>query len=238
MERRLILAVGVMSVVIGVSACGGDDGTGDTLAPLPTTATTSTVGPSTLAPLPTTVVPAASTTSTSAVETTTTSVAPAEQLILRGDGLGDAMLGVDGSSAVDYITKLIGDPTDDTGVIAPAGEYEKCDGTKLRVVEWGDLRIYTGDESPFGSGRVHFYGWQYGPVSGALPVPLGPATDGDVTLGSTVNELLAVYPAADIFTDQYLGVGADLEPGLTAVLTDDTGAGVVLALYGGATCGL
>lgn len=237
MKPRVMFAIGLVSGVVALSACGGDDGSGTSLAPLPTTATTTTVAPSTLAPLPTTLVPDASTTTTTVSETTTT-VSPAEQLVLRGDGLGDLMLGVDGASAIDYIKKLIGEPTDDSGEVAPVGDYVKCDGTRVRVVSWGDLTVFTGDESPFGSGRMHFFGWQYGPVAGALPEPIGPTTDGDITLGSTVNELLRVYPSADIFTDQYLGVGADLEQGLTAMLTDDTSNGVVVALYGGATCGL
>ena len=236
-NRRMLVAGAVIGALV-LAACGGDDGSGTSLAPLPTTATTTSVAPSTLAPLPTTLVPDASTTTTAAVAETTTSVSPAEQLILRGDGLGDLMLGVNGAAAIDYITTLIGNPTDDSGEVAPEGDYVKCDGTRVRVVSWGDLTVFTGDESPYGSGRMHFFGWQYGPVKGALPEPMGPATDGDITLGSTVNELLRVYPSADIFADQYLGVGADLEQGLTAMLTDDTSNGVIVALYGGATCGL
>ena len=239
MANRTVFTIGVVTALFGTAACGGDDGSADTLAPLPTTATTiaTTVAPSTLIPLPTTLAPGTSTTTSIVIETTTT-VPPAEQLVMRGDGLGDVLLGVNGAAAVDYITKLIGSPTDDTGEIAPEGDYVKCNGTKVRVVTWGDLKVYTGDESPYGSGRMHFYGWQYGPVQGSLPDPLGPTTDGDITLGSTVNEILAVFPAAEIFNDQYLGVGADLDQGLTAMLTDGTGNGVVIALFGGATCGL
>jgi len=233
--RTFPLAVVASLVLV---ACGGGDGGPDTLAPLPTSAgatTTTVVVATSLAPLVTTT-STTSTSSTSAAPTTTT-LPPGLELILRNDGLGDVLFGVAPEGAVSYVSSLLGAPNRDTGWGPNVSDYGVCPGTRFRAVVWGDLALLFGDESEFASGVDHFWGWQYGPVTDIEAVPVGPATDGLVSIGTTVAEILRVYPSAEIFTDEVFGARFELEPFLGGALSDDSLNGEVQALYGGIVCG-
>jgi len=108
--RHSIRSVAVATILgTVVVACGGGDSSSETLAPLPTTATT--IPESTLAPMSTSVAPESSTTSTSS--STSTTVSPAEQLVLREDGLGEVLFGVDADQMIAYVTQLLGKPSSD-----------------------------------------------------------------------------------------------------------------------------
>jgi hypothetical protein len=165
-----------------------------------------------------------------------TTVAPAEQLVLREDGLGDVLFGVDADQMILYVTQLLGKPDSDSGYIGPVSEFGSCPGTQVRGVRWGDLLLMFGDESEVAQGRVHFYSWTYGPVQGIAPEPMGPVTDGDITLGSTVAEILNVYPTAEIFNDDILGMGFEINRTLTGTLSNDSPNGVVVSMTGGVAC--
>lgn len=227
--RHSLFALAAISFV----ACGGDSSSGDTLAPLPTTATT--MPSTTLAPISTTIAVSATTT-TSTSSSTSTTVSPAEQLVLREDGLGDVLFGVDADQMITYMTDLLGTPDSDSGYLGPVSEFGSCSGTQVRGVRWGDLLIMLGDDSEVAQGRVHFYSWTYGPVQGIAPVPLGPTTDGNITLGSTVSEILKVYPTAEIFNDDILGMGFEIERTLIGTLSNDSPDGVVISMTGGVAC--
>jgi hypothetical protein len=226
---RLGVAIAMLSTLV---ACGGGSESSDTLSPLPTTATT--IPDTTLAPMTTSVAPESTT--TSSTSSTLTTVAPAEQLVLREDGLGDVLFGVDADQMILYVTQLLGKPDSDSGYIGPVSEFGSCPGTQVRGVRWGDLLLMFGDESEVAQGRVHFYSWTYGPVQGIAPEPMGPVTDGDITLGSTVAEILNVYPTAEIFNDDILGMGFEINRTLTGTLSNDSPNGVVVSMTGGVAC--
>ena len=231
--RRLAPLVAAASVVV---ACGGDGGGSDTLAPLPTNVSTTTA--SSLVPMVTTTgVPVSTTT---VVSETTTTVPPAAELVLRGDSLGDVRFGVDAEGAIAYVESLLGAPDSDSGYVDSVSEFGMCPGEQVRGVRWGDLLLLFGDESEVASGRLHFYGWRFGPVGTSMPEPVGPATDGGISLGSTVNELLAAHPSADVVNDDVYGAGFDLDLGgrglVSGSLSDDSPNGVVLDLFGGVNC--
>ena len=215
-----------------VVACGSGGSSSETLAPLPTTATTTPE--TTLAPIATSVAPESTT--TSSTSSTLATIEPAEQLVLREDGLGDVLFGVDADQMITYVTQLLGKPDSDSGYIGPVSEFGSCSGTQVRGVRWGDLLLMFGDESEVAQGRVHFYSWTYGPVQGVAPVPMGPVTDGDITLGSTVAEILNVYPTAEIFNDDILGMGFEINRTLTGTLSNDSANGVVVSMTGGVAC--
>lgn len=232
--RRSLL---VVALALVATSCGGDDGGSDTLAPLPTNV--STTSAATLAPMvSTTGVPSSSTT---VMPQTTTTVPVAAKLVLRGDSLGDVRFGVDADGAIAYVESLLGNPNSDSGWVDAASEFGLCPGSQVRGVRWGDLLLLFGDESEVASGRLHFYGWRYGPVGSSMPEPLGPATEGGVTLGSTVNEVLAAHPNADVYNDDVFGAGFDIDAGsrglVSGSLSNDSPNGVTLALFGGVTCG-
>jgi hypothetical protein len=59
-----------------------------------------------------------------------------------------------------------------------------------------------------------------------------------IGIGSTVAQLHAAYPAADIFADDELaGPYSALREGLLAFLSDTTDTGVVTSMVGGQGCG-
>ncbi|MFM8562995.1 MAG: hypothetical protein ACKOCE_03770 [Acidimicrobiia bacterium] len=217
-------------------ACGGGDGSSDTLAPLPTNV--STTVESTLAPMvSTTGVPAATTTTIAA---TTTTVPKAAELVLSPDSLGSVRFGVDPEGAIVYVTSLLGEPDSDSGYVDAVSDFGFCPGSQVRGVRWGDLLMLFGDDSTVASGRLHFYGWRFGPARSSVHDPMGPATAGGVTLGSTVNELLAAHPSADVVIDDVYGAGFDLDFGgrglVSGSLTDDSPNGVIVDLFGGVNC--
>lgn len=234
LTRRFAPLVAIASVV---AACGGDGGGSDTLAPLPTNV--STTAASTLAPMVTTTGVPESTT-TLAVDITTT-VPAAAKLVLRGDSLGDVRFGVDAEGAISYVETLLGQPDSDSGYVDAASEFGLCPGNQVRGVRWGDLLLLFGDESEVASGRLHFYGWRFGPVGTSMPEPVGPATEGGVSLGATVNEVLKAHPNADVYSDDVFGAGFDIDAGarglVSGSLSNDSPNGVTLALFGGVTCG-
>jgi hypothetical protein len=230
--RHSIRLGAAIALLITLVACGGGSESSDTLSPLPTTATT--IPDTTLAPMTTSVAPESTT--TSSTSSTLTTVAPAEQLVLREDGLGDVLFGVDADQMILYVTQLLGKPDSDSGYIGPVSEFGSCPGTQVRGVRWGDLLLMFGDESEVAQGRVHFYSWTYGPVQGIAPEPMGPVTDGDITLGSTVAEILNVYPTAEIFNDDILGMGFEINRTLTGTLSNDSPNGVVVSMTGGVAC--
>jgi len=224
------LAVYVATAVFILAACGGGGATTETLVPLPTTPTTTL--PTTLPPMTTTT----STTVSSSTSSTSTTVSPAETLVLRSDGLGDSLFGVDAAAMIAIVTELLGKPDSDSGYVPTTKKYKLCPGTQVRSVRWGDLMLMFGAESAYAEGRLHFFSWNYGPVAGIAPIPMGPTTDGDITLGSTVAELLRVYPSAEIFMDDVAGASFTLESTLSGILSDQTPNGVVIAMYGGNAC--
>ena len=233
-ESSRVLAVAVLALL---AACGGGDGTSETLAPLPTNV--STTAASTLAPMVTTTgVPESTTT---LVVDITTTVPAAAKLVLRGDSLGDVRFGVDAEGAISYVESLLGAPDSDSGYVDSASEFGLCPGEQVRGVRWGDLLLLFGDESEGASGRLHFYGWRFGPVGTSMPEPVGPATEGGITLGATVNEVLRAHPNADVYSDDVFGAGFDIDAGarglVSGSLYDDSPNGVTLALFGGVTCG-
>jgi hypothetical protein len=73
-----------------------------------------------------------------------------------------------------------------------------------------------------------------------MPEPVGPATEGGVTLGSTVNEVLAAHPNADVYNDDVYGAGFDIDFGsrglVSGSLSNDASNGVTLDLFGGVNC--
>ncbi|MGA0263335.1 MAG: hypothetical protein ACO3MH_07030 [Ilumatobacteraceae bacterium] len=226
------MAIVASSVFMWLAACGGGGGSSDTLAPLVTTSTTlaPVVSSSSEAPAPTS-------TTTTTTSTTTTTVVEGEELILRSNGLGSARFGVEPEGVISFVTSLLGRPDSDTGYIDSFSEFGMCPGSEVRGVRWGDLLLLFGDDSDFGSGRRHFYQWQYGPQTSSPLRPNGPLTDGLIGLGSTVAEMRRVYPDVEIFADDVFGPGFELEPLLWGTLTDDSEAGRVIALVGGTPCG-
>jgi hypothetical protein len=151
------------------------------------------------------------------------------------------MFGGDPDSVIEYVGTLLGDPTGDTGWVDPF-TFAFCLGTEVRRVDWGVLSLLFGDQSNFGSGRRHFFAWEYG-YSG----PIGDAdvhlrTAGLVTLGSRVVDVRAEFPDVDVNPAEgegSLGSQANfyVSDNFRGLLTGATDDDVITVMFGGLGCG-
>jgi hypothetical protein len=185
-----------------------------------------------------------STSSTTAPTTSTTTVpptlppAPLAALVLADTGIGTALFGDEPESVITFIGSELGAATLDTGWV-PIDEATLCPGSQYRRVEWGVLRVEFGDESPFGSGRQHFAGWNYGTEGRLGEEPQGLISALGVGLGARVDELQDAYPEVQVFEGEE-GMFSpsyfvnDFFTGyVTGVQPDD----VVMVMFGGRRCG-
>ncbi|MEQ1873166.1 MAG: hypothetical protein ABL953_05505 [Ilumatobacteraceae bacterium] len=200
---------------------------------------TSSSAPTTTAPTTTTQPQATtSTSSTVAASTTsTTSTIPAVLgLDLSAEGLGGESFGADAAGVIAYVESILGSPTSDTGWVDTGGMV--CFGTETRDVRWGDLSLSFGDESPFAVGLRHFYFYTYGPAAGEFVVPFGLSVEGGISIGDTVDELLAAYPSAVIAFEEEMDAAVFyIVDGLTGFLTGTSGSDTITTFVGGFGCG-
>jgi hypothetical protein len=241
------LAAVTVAVAVLVAACGADDGpSGETIAPLLTTTTSTTpvattppvtTPPVTVAPTvaPTTV--AASTTTSTVVATTTTSIPKAAVLVLRADGLGDALFGTDPDQVIAYVSANLGKPTADSGWADPFSAFGVCPGTEVRGVTWGDLTLLFSDDSPIVAGRRHFFGYLLGPPFGATVQPAGMTTAERIGVGNTVGELRFTYPDVQLFDDELAGPSFLLASGINGGMTGLADDELVTFVSAGPRCG-
>ena len=218
-------------VSAGCSDESSSPGTTTTLAASTTIAATSTTA------LTTTTTTAAATT-TSEATTTTTTIAPVVGLALSGAGLGDALFGADAEGVIAFVSSILGAPTNDSGWQDPLALGAACPGNEVRFVDWNDLYLFFSDDSPAASGVRHFAAYTYGPPFGATLTPFGLATDAGLGVGSTVAQILTVYPAATISPDDgFTGPTFAIGDGLYGFLTGTAATDTVTAIVAGTGCG-
>jgi hypothetical protein len=244
MRTRLVTG-SALFVALLVAGCGSDSSSSTTTmqALVTTSAPPTTVAPpvTTAAPVtaaPTTAAPTSTSTTTLTSSTTTSSSVPAgAALVLRDDGLGDALFGADADGVIDYITSVLGVPTDDSGWADPFEYFGICPGTEVRGVTWGDLQLLFSDESIITSGRRHFFNYVYGPASGSSIAPVGMQTADGIGVGATVGELRAAYPNVQIYPEEIYGPYFVVNDNLSGFLTGVTDADQVISFIGGIGCG-
>ena len=133
---------------------------------------------------------------------------------------------------------ILGPPTHDTGWFDPATTGAACQGSEIRYVTWNDLSLFFTDDSTFASGIRHFASYTYGPAAGAFVDPFGLTVEGGISVGATVDELLAAYPAAVINdSDELSGASFHIVEGLAGFLTGTTGSDTITTFVGGFGCG-
>jgi hypothetical protein len=246
--RALRVTVLVVSVAIAgttvIAACGNDAASPDSLVPILTTTTSlppaTTAAPITAPPTtsgPTSTSTSAPTSTTVVASTTTTSVPLAASLLLSDSGLGDALFGADPGEVVTYLTAILGAPTADSGWADPTSSFGVCPGTEVRGVTWADLTVLFSDSSSVMSGRRHFFNYLYGPAFGATVQPEGMRTVGGVGVGSTVADLLAAYPEAQVYPEDLYGPYFVINENLTGFLTGTSSDDTILSFIGGIGCG-
>lgn len=257
--RRTAPIVFAAAALATLAACGGgrDDAAERAMNPAPSVPT-SPAAPSTGAPSPTSTTAVDTTLSTSATEeTTTTTIAAdpagsangatppalgaevASALELRPDGLGRWDFGALADDVVDGVNGLLGAPTVDSGWLDSLdAPYGACPGPRVRVVRWGQLQLYFGDESEVSEQPGHFYHYSYGEFVGEPPAPEGLVTASNIGLGSTLADVRAAAPDAEVYDDPFYGAGFVVTPGgLSGTLSNATDIGRVTVLFGGIGCG-
>ncbi len=242
----------MVAVVLVASACGSDDGPSDeTIAPLITTTSTAIAPVTTVAPVtapPTTVaattvasssttISITSTTSTTVPATTTTSIPKAAVLVLRDDGLGDALFGTDPDQVIAYVSANLGKPTADSGWADPFSAFGVCPGTEVRGVTWGDLTLLFSDDSAVVAGRRHFFSYLLGPPFGSTIQPAGMATPERIGIGNTVGELRFTYPAVELIDDEIAGPSFVLANGVNGTMTGLADDDLIRFMSAGPRCG-
>jgi predicted small lipoprotein YifL len=254
--RRAIWAP-VLMVVVALAACG-DDGVvlltdeaattassqpaDTTTTTQPAEATSTTTGPpdstttSTVAPPTTTLAPSSTTTTT----TTTTLPPPPGPLLFLPDGLSIVSFGASPPEAIGAVEAYLGiGPTEDTGWIGPY-EFAVCPGTEFRMVSFRGLGLMFTDAGYFApEGSRQFFAYvYYGDPPGISP---GPPLSVDI--GTTVDQIQALYPVVELYGDDPLFGPVFRVPGagtwdqLWGQTTGTAPADTVVFLQGGVGCG-
>jgi hypothetical protein len=232
--RGALAAVVAASLVLMACSRDDDDAATTTLTPMvsppapPTTPAPSTTVPPTSAP---------TTTSTPESTTTSTTIPAAAALVLRDDGLGDALFGTEPEEVIRYVQAVLGPATADSGWADPFSAFGVCPGSEVRGVTWGDLTLLFSDESTVAAGRRHFFNYVYGPPYGVSIQPEGMRTELGIGIGSTVAELRAAYPGVRIFPPDIADAYFVVDENLTGFITGTTDADTVRSVSGGIGCG-
>ena len=244
--RWFALAAGSALIVAGCAA--GDDSSPVITVPVFTVEPTTSSGPSTEPSVATTVPVVAdptvpdttSTTTTTLPPVTTTTEAPAiRELLLRGDGIGSARFGAAPEVVIDYVTSILGGNTADTGWVDPYTFGDCSPATVARKVDWGVLSLIFSDLSSYADGRRHFIGWEYGLVGQIGDEPVGLRTQGAMTLGSRVVDLLAEFPEAGVNegeSDLNIPPNFYVSDNFRGLLTGTSPDDFVTVIFGGYGC--
>ncbi|MFM2077479.1 MAG: hypothetical protein RJA49_1369 [Actinomycetota bacterium] len=158
---------------------------------------------------------------------------------LSDQGLGDVLFGAEADGVVDYVSTILGAPTNDSGWVDPLTIGAACTGTTVRFVAWNDLSLFFTDDSPVATGLKHFAGYTYGPAVGDAAIePFGLTTDSGVGVGATVEFLRATYPKVQVSPgDDIGGPGFFISEGLSGFLTGTSNADTIMSFVGGYGCG-
>lgn len=218
-----------LAFALVLAACGGSGSATSTTTTTVTTTTAATT--TTTTPPPPTV---ESTTTTSS--TTTTTMPPA--LSFEVDGLGIVDFGASPDDVIATLTALFGPSLRDTGWV----DEPLCPGPMNRFVDFGvdlfDFQVmFTTGDLFAPAGTEHFYTYRY---NGGTPVPISPP---DLTVGTTVAQLQALYPGVIIDESPFV-VGdyvylfeAGPNEALSGNLSGNGAGDVVLSVQGGIGCG-
>lgn len=232
MRTRNTFLLSLLAIAVLATACTSS--TDDTTTTVPVTLTTSSSTTSTTTT--TTTVP--ETTSTTVPETTTTTV-PEPEFGFFVDGLGVVDFGATPEDVAAALEPLFGDPTTDSGWFAEI----LCPGENHRFFQYGDVlfdfRVLFTDGDLFRDDGVgHFYTFAY---KGETEVPVSPP---DLTVGTTVAQLEALYPDVEYSPNPFLQnvtdyrVDGDTEYELLYGQVSGTDPGdVVETVQGGIGCG-
>lgn len=179
-----------------------------------------------------------------AAPTVAGSVAPsgpiaAPTLLLARDGLGIATFGDNADATIAAVTAVLGESDNDSGWVDPLS-IGACAGQQARFVAWGSLYLYFSDESAFGHGDPHFFGYSYGSESDLEVIPEGLATTEGIGLGTTVAFLRAAYHdvVVEAGEEGLFPSNFYVDDNLSGRLTGGNDDDLVTVIIGGDPCGV
>ncbi len=179
-----------------------------------------------------------------AAPTVAGSVAPsgpvvAPSLLLARDGLGIVSFGDDADDTIAAVTAVLGESDNDSGWVDPMS-IGACAGEQARFVAWGSLYLYFSDESAFGHGEPHFFGYSYGSESDLEAIPEGLATTEGIGLGTTVAFLRAAYHdvVVEAGEEGLFPSNFYVDDNLSGRLTGGNDDDLVTVIIGGDPCGV
>ena len=161
------------------------------------------------------------------------------ELVLKSDGLGGARFGAEPNEVVNYVSSILGSPTEDSDWVSP--DARSCPGTAVRSVKWGVLSLMFGDESSSATGRAHFMSYTYGVIDKFGEEPTGLMTSDGITITDSVGSLLERIDVQLNEGDESL----DIPPSffyesapfpVTGLLSGTTADDVVLVISSGSGC--
>ncbi|MGH8993579.1 MAG: hypothetical protein ACRDZ7_18875 [Acidimicrobiia bacterium] len=236
-----------VALAVGLLLAGACDGGGDAAQP-PSSTTLASAGVDTVPPE--TEPPPTEPPTTGAPATTATTEDEGPPVVLRGDGLGAHRFGSPVDEVIAGLTLRWAPPDADSGwVAAGSSPFGVCPGTEVRVVEWRGFRVYFSDGlTPWGTGRRHFFSWDYlaadfdspRPDAGGNRPPLH--TDPGITVASSVADLQSAYGERLELFDREEGGGPAFgvqtpDGGLFGFVTTVEPGGLVRSIIGGGGCG-
>lgn len=147
-----------------------------------------------------------------------------------------APFGITRSAAVSPITLVLGSPIVDTGPIDPFSVYGTCGGAQLWAVEWPGLVLLFSDDGE-GPQSFELATWRVYRQEGVTALDEGlPTTVTGLGLGSTLDEVLDVFPDGDRFFDELaFGEAVSVDDQLWFIAGDE--ADVVTFIEAGFLCG-
>ncbi len=157
-------------------------------------------------------------------------------IVFSSKGLGVAKIGDDADTVVATLTKLLGQPTSDSGWHP---EQIGCDiGEEIRDVLWGQLgvELSNGPSSIAPKGVKHLLAYFYNVDEGAV-TPY--RTETGLTIGDSVARVKSLYPKARISNSEIEGpvYSADGDfNGLNGNLSSLTPDGKVTSIRSGVLC--
>ncbi len=240
-SRRVLAGLTLGALVFTASACSDTQSSADstTSSTSSTTSTSTTVAESTTSSSSSTTSSTSTTTTSTTTAPTTSTIPPTTGLGLSDQGLGDVLFGAEADGVVDYVSGILGTPTNDSGWVDPLTIGAACTGTTVRFVAWNDLSLFFTDDSPAATGLKHFAGYTYGPPVGEAAIqPFGLTTDNGVGVGASVQFLRAMYPKVQVSPgDDIGGPSFFLSEGLSGFLTGTSNKDTIMSFVGGYGCG-
>jgi hypothetical protein len=163
----------------------------------------------------------------------------APTIVLGRDGLAVAAFGDPADDTVAAVTAVLGVPDEDSGWVEPLS-IGACAGEEGRFVAWGSLYLYFADESTFGNGERHFFGYSYGSASDLEAIPEGLATPEGIGLGTSVAFLRAAYHdvVVEAGEEGLFPANFYVDDNLSGRLTGGEDDDLVTVIIGGDPCGV